>query len=99
MPVDRRPAGEDRVAQACAELRLREPLDVRTQVEELERVGGTEVGVLLLDAVLASDYNVILCVTLFSAIATQLGYLTSDVLCARLDPRIRLGAAIEGARR
>jgi peptide/nickel transport system permease protein len=57
------------------------------------------VGVLLLDAVLASDYNVILCVTLFSAIATQLGYLTSDVLCARLDPRIRLGAAIEGARR
>lgn len=57
------------------------------------------VGTMLLDATLSSDYNVILCVTLFSAIATQLGYLLSDLLCARLDPRIRLGAAIDGARR
>jgi len=57
------------------------------------------VGLLLLDATLSSDYNVILAVTLFSALATQAGYLISDVLCARLDPRIRLGASLAGASR
>lgn len=46
------------------------------------------VGSYLIEAVFANDFNVVLCVTLFSAIATQLGYLLSDLLYARLDPRI-----------
>ena len=42
--LDRSGAGDDRVAEPRLQLGLGEPLGVRTKVEELERVGGAELG-------------------------------------------------------
>ena len=47
MAVDRRLADHDRLAEAGVQLGLREPLGVRPQVEEVERVVGADIGGLL----------------------------------------------------
>ena len=47
MPVDRRLADHHRLAEAGLQLRLREPLGVRPQVEEVERILRAELGRLL----------------------------------------------------
>lgn len=48
------------------------------------------IGEYFVNAVVGSDFNVVLAVTLVSALATQLGFLLSDVLLALCDPRIDL---------
>ncbi|MEO8611870.1 MAG: ABC transporter permease [Chloroflexota bacterium] len=49
------------------------------------------VGLTSLQAVTQRDYPVVMAVTIYTAIATILGYLLSDIMYAIIDPRIRLG--------
>ena len=48
------------------------------------------IGRLLIDAVRASDYPIIMAITMLLAVATVLGFILSDILYAVFDPRIRL---------
>lgn len=48
------------------------------------------VGRLAVNSVTQRDYPVVMVVVIYSAVATILGYLLSDILYALLDPRIRL---------
>lgn len=45
-------------------------------------------GLLMLGAITARDYNTIMCITLISAVLTMLGILLSDISYALVDPRI-----------
>ncbi len=47
------------------------------------------VGLLAVNAVVQRDYPVVMIVVIYSAFATIIGYLLSDILYAWLDPRIR----------
>jgi peptide/nickel transport system permease protein len=49
------------------------------------------IGRLTLQSIVAQDYAMIMAVTVFSALATVIGYIISDVLYALIDPRIRFG--------
>lgn len=51
--------------------------------------GWPGIGRLTLQSIAAQDYPMIMAVTIFSAIATVLGYILSDILYALIDPRIR----------
>lgn len=47
------------------------------------------VGLKTLEAITQRDYNVVMAVTIYAAVATIIGYLISDILYAIIDPRIR----------
>lgn len=46
-------------------------------------------GLKTLEAITQRDYNVVMALTIYAAIATIIGYLLSDILYAIIDPRIR----------
>ena len=48
------------------------------------------VGRLIVNSVVQRDYPVVMTVTIYSGLATIIGYLLSDILYAIIDPRIRL---------
>ncbi len=47
------------------------------------------VGLKTLEAITQRDYNVVMAITIYAALATIIGYLISDILYALIDPRIR----------
>jgi ABC-type dipeptide/oligopeptide/nickel transport system permease component len=47
------------------------------------------VGLKTLTAITQRDYNVVMAITIYAALATIIGYLISDILYALIDPRIR----------
>ena len=105
MALDRRAAGEDRVAEARPELRLGEALDVRPEVEELERVGRAQVAVLLLeragvgklrDTLARADRKVM---TALRADAEVLGELVVAIVRSAARARVRVPAAAVAAGR
>ncbi len=49
-------------------------------------------GKLIYDAVMASDYNLALVSLLFATLLVLVGNLAADLMYARLDPRVRVGA-------
>ncbi len=52
-------------------------------------------GKLIYDAVMASDYNLALVSLLFATFLVLAGNLTADLAYAQMDPRVRVGTAIE----